>query len=329
MIRSIVRLAFVLLLSVALSGALVTTAEAKPSAKAKPFPDTIDLPVGFLPEGITIGPGGIAYFGSRATGDIYAANLRTGAGSIITGDEDEDQGLPAVGLKIDIHRRLFVAGGPSGTGRVIDVRTGELLEIYTFTPATEPNFINDVVLTRDFAWFTNSLSAELYGVPLGPGGALGDPADVVTLELEGEWNQVSNVNNANGIAQTPDRKALLVVNTARGLLYRVDPVTGVATQVDLGGALLTAGDGLLVVGTTLYVVQNRLNQVAVIKLDPAGTSGALVDTLTSPAPPGSNTGFDVPTTVARFGNSLYLPNARFTTPQLPTTEFWVTRIDRH
>jgi hypothetical protein len=61
--------------------------------------------------------------------------------------------------------------------------------------------------------------------------------------------------------------------------------------------------------------------VAVIKLSPDGTSGVLVDTLTSPD-------FDVPTTVARFGNSLYLPNARFTTPQLPTTEFWVTRIDR-
>ena len=72
------------------------------------------------------------------------------------------------------------------------------------------------------------------------------------------------------------------------------------------------------VGTTLYVVQNLLNQVAVIKLDPDGTSGVLVDTLTGPAS-GENTGFDVPTTVARFGNSLYLPNARFTTPQVPTT----------
>ena len=99
--------------------------------------------------------------------------------------------------------------------------------------------------------------------------------------------------------------------------------------MDLGGTLLTSGDGLLVIGTTLYVVRNVLNQVAVIKLDPAGTSGVLVDTLTRPAFPGEpNTGFDVPTTVASFGNSLYLPNARFTSPQEPTTEFWVTRIDR-
>jgi sugar lactone lactonase YvrE len=327
MIRSILRLAFVMLLSVALSGALVTTAQGKPSPdkvkpspeKVKPFPDRIELPDGFLPEGITIGPGGIAYFGSRASGDIYAVNLRTGEGSLID-DDDEDEGLPAVGLKIDNKRRLFVAGGDSGTGRVLDARTGELLEIYTFT--NQPSFINDVVLTRDYAWFTDSRSPQLFGVPLGPGGKLGDQAACETLPLIGDWEQVPDVNNANGIAVTPDQKALLVVQSATGFLFRVDPLTGVATRVDLGETLLTNGDGLLVVGTTLYVVQNRLNQVAVIKLDPDGTSGVLVDTLTSPA-------FDVPTTVAAFGNSLYLPNARFTSPQEPTTEFWVTRINRH
>jgi sugar lactone lactonase YvrE len=327
MIRSILRLAFVMLLSVALSGALVTTAQGKPSPdkvkpspeKVKPFPDRIELPDGFLPEGITIGPGGIAYFGSRASGDIYAVNLRTGEGSLID-DDDEDEGLPAVGLKIDNKRRLFVAGGDTGTGRVLDARTGELLEIYTFT--NQPSFINDVVLTRDYAWFTDSRSPQLFGVPLGPGGKLGDQAVFETLPLIGDWEQVPDVNNANGIAVTPDQKALLVVQSATGFLFRVDPLTGVATRVDLGETLLTNGDGLLVVGTTLYVVQNRLNQVAVIKLDPDGTSGVLVDTLTSPA-------FDVPTTVAAFGNSLYLPNARFTSPQEPTTEFWVTRINRH
>jgi sugar lactone lactonase YvrE len=313
MIRSIVRLISVALLSVALIGSLVSTAQ------AKPFPDQFDLPDGFLPEGIAIGPGGTAYFGSRANGDIYVASLRTGEGSVLSNDDPRSAGLPAVGLKIDNRGRIFIAGGPSGTGRVIDARTGDLLAIYSFTGAT--SFINDVVITRDYAWFTDSRSPQLFGVPLGPGGELGDPADVVTLELSGEWMQIPDVNNANGIAVTPDQKALLVVQSATGFVFRVDPLTGVATRVDLGETLLTNGDGLLVLGTTLYVVQNRQNRVAVIKLSPDGTSGVLVDTLTSPD-------FDVPTTVARFGNSLYLPNARFTTPQLPTTEFWVTRIDR-
>ena len=64
-IRSILRLVFVALLSVALSGSLVSAAD------AKPFPDRIELPDGFQPEGITIGPGNTADFGSLANGEIY------------------------------------------------------------------------------------------------------------------------------------------------------------------------------------------------------------------------------------------------------------------
>jgi hypothetical protein len=91
--------------------------------------------------------------------------------------------------------------------------------------------------------------------------------------------------------------------------------------VDLGGVVLTNGDGLLVVGRTLYVVQNFSNTVAVIRLNATGTSGKLVDQLT-------DSDFQVPTTIARFGNGLYLPNARFDTPPTPDTEYSVVRIDR-
>ena len=68
-------------------------------------------------------------------------------------------------------------------------------------------------------------------------------------------------------------------------------------------------------------MQNQLNTVAVVRLDPAGTSGELVDQLTSPE-------FQVPTTVARYADSLFLPNARFGTPPTPDTTYQVTRIDR-
>jgi sugar lactone lactonase YvrE len=307
-VRSILRLIAVAVLGVALSVPLAG------AAQAQPFPDQLDLPPGFQPEGITIGAGATAYLGSLADGDISAVDLRTGELTPVS----EGPGSPSVGLKIDNQGRLFVAGGPSGTGRVIDVETGDIILEYTF--ASGQTFINDVVLTRDFAWFTDSMQAQLYGVPLGPGGSPGDPADVVTLPLAGDWMQAEGFN-ANGIAETPDRKALLVVQSNTGFLFRVDPETGVATRVDLGDTLVTGGDGLLVRGNTLYVVQGQLNQVSVISLDADGTSGVLVDTLTS-------TEFDVPTTVAAFGNSLYLPNARFGTPPEPDTAYWVTRIDR-
>ena len=85
--------------------------------------------------------------------------------------------------------------------------------------------------------------------------------------------------------------------------------------------MLTAGDGLLVSGRTLLVVQNRLNQVAVVHLNREGTEGEIVGTLTDPR-------FDVPTTVAAFGNRLYLPNARFTTPPTPTTPYNAVAIPK-
>ena len=68
-----------------------------------------------------------------------------------------------------------------------------------------------------------------------------------------------------------------MVKSATGQLFRVNPRTGAATEVDLGGYALTNGDGLLVQGRTLYVVQNRLNQVAVIELNRRGTAATLVE----------------------------------------------------
>ena len=118
--------------------------------------DVISLPDGFQPEGIAIGNGPTAYVGSLADGDVYVVDLRTGA-EITT---LQGPGTPSVGLKVDQRGRLFIAGGPTGEARVVDASTGALLEDYQLT--TGPAFINDVVLTRDGAWFTNSSAAELY-----------------------------------------------------------------------------------------------------------------------------------------------------------------------
>lgn len=306
-------------LSAAALGALLAVSGAHAALAAPQAPpgqraDVIALPDGFQPEGIAIGPGGTGYVGSLVDGDVYVFDVRTGE-QITT---LQGPGTPSVGMKIDNQGRLFIAGGPNGDGRVVDASTGEILQTYHF--ADDPTFVNDVIVTRDAAWFTDSSQAQLYKVPLGPGGALPDPGDVEVVPLTGDWVQMPGFN-ANGIAETPNHQALLVIQSATGTLFRVDPATGVATAVDLDGASLASGDGLLVVGRTLYVVQNVLNTVAVVRLDAAGTSGELVDQVTDPD-------FQVPTTVAKFGSSLYLPNARFDTPPTPDTEYSVVRIDR-
>jgi sugar lactone lactonase YvrE len=276
------------------------------------FPTTFSLPDGFQPEGIAIGPGPVAYFGSRFDGSIYAASLASGRGRILS----TGPGTPSLGLKTDADR-IFVSGGSGGDGRVIDRRSGEVLASYQF--ATGASFVNDVVLTGDAAWFTDSTNPVLYRLPL-RGGHLPTADEVGRLPLTGDIEFGEGINT-NGLVRTPDGKALLVVHSSAGMLFRVDPTTGMTTAVDLGGEVLTNGDGLLLRGHTLYAVQNRLNTVAVLCLNARGTRARVVDRLTDER-------FDVPTTVAAYGDRLYLPNARFTTPPEPTTPYSVVAI-RH
>ena len=277
------------------------------------FPAVLALPNGFRPEGIAIN-GKTAYFGSLADGDIYAVNLRTGTGKVIS----QGPGTPSVGLKIDERDRLFVAGGPAGNARVVDVRTGAILKGYQFT--TGASFINDVALIGKTAWFTDSANPVLYGVPLGKHGSLPDASAVIRLPLTGDYVHQPGFN-LNGITASPDGMAILAVQSSTGLLFGIDPRTGVTKQVDLGGYALTNGDGLLTVGRTLYVVQNRLKKVAVFTLNHRGTAGILKKTLTNPD-------FDVPTTVAKSGKWLYLPNARFGTAATPDTTYTAVRVKR-
>jgi sugar lactone lactonase YvrE len=285
------------------------------SAQTVKFPARIELPAGFQPEGIAIARG-TAYFGSRVDGDIYAADLETGTGSVIS----QGPGTASLGMKVDPFGRLFVAGGGGGNGRVIDTSSGTVLASYTFT-TTAPTFVNDVILSSDAAWFTDSQKPVFYKVPLGPDGKLPAQADVQTIAYSGDYQHVAGVNNANGIALTPDGRALIIVQSSTGFLFRVDPRTGATKRIDIGDAVMTNGDGLLLIGTTLYLVQNRLNKVAVLSLNASGTTGHLVREITSPD-------FDVPTTAAAFGPRLYLPNARFTTTPTPTTPYWATAVLR-
>ncbi|MBU6532982.1 SMP-30/gluconolactonase/LRE family protein [Streptomyces mayonensis] len=286
-------------------------AEAAP-ARGGTWPTQFPLPDGWLPEGITIGARPYAYLGSRANGAVYRTDLRTGEGRVL---HEGGTGLAAIGLKLDRDGLLYVAGGGGGTARIVDARTGRLLHTHQLTGATD-HFVNDVFFLGDRAWFTDSRDAVLYGVPRGRRGA------VRALPLTGDWEQTPDVNNANGIVSTPDGHDLIVVRSTPGELYRVDRRTGRATRIRLVGAAdVVNGDGLVRVGRTLYVVQNRLNLVSVWHLDARAGTATLRRTITDPR-------FDVPATAARFGDRLYLVNARFTSPQTPETTFTAVAVDR-
>ena len=287
------------------------------AAPLKAFPDVIPLPNGFQPEGIAVGTGHTFYVGSIPTGAVYRGDLRTGEGDVLV---PAQPGRAAIGLKYDERTGLlFVAGGPTGYAYVYNGETGENVAEIQLT--TAQSFINDVVITRDAAYFTNSQQPILYRVPLENNGDLPATPMVQEIPLTGDYVFTPNAFNANGIAATPNGETLIIVNSVDGVLYNVDPATGEATRIDLGGASVPNGDGILLQGKTLYVVQNRLNQIAVVELNSDFTQGTIVDTIT-------DSDFRVPTTIARFGNSLYAVNARFGTPPTPDTEYEVVRVSR-
>jgi sugar lactone lactonase YvrE len=312
----------VTLVTLVLSLAVLTT---MPAAARPVFPEVIQLPTGMAPEGIAGGTGTEVFAGSLLTGRIYKGDLRTGAGRYLQGPEAFDPTRSAVGMAHDQRSdALFVAGGIFGQAYVYDADTGDTLTVLQLT-TSQPTFVNDVILTPGTAYFTDSFQPVMYRVPLTAAGLPTGTVDVVPLTGDFVSTGVPGEVNANGIEVTSDGSTLLVVNMATGLLYTVDPATGYATQVDLGGDSMLFGDGILRIGRTLYVVQNFLNTLSVWELSPDLSSASRIDTITSPE-------FKIPTTAARHGNSIYVVNGRFDIvyPGEPADgiDFQIVRIDR-
>jgi sugar lactone lactonase YvrE len=285
-----------------------------PAALAKgSFPETIPLPNGFQPEGIAIGNGATFYVGSIPTGAVYAGNLRTGTGRILV---QGATGRAATGLEYD-HGRLWVSGASTGKAFVYDATSGALIRELQLATGSGATFINDVVVTNTAAYFTDSNRAVVYQVALSKNGS---PGTVTTVPLTGDFQLVSGFN-LNGIDATPNGKTLLAVQSATGKLFTIDPGSGATKAVDLGGAVLTNGDGIMLHGTTLYVVQNRDNKIAVVSLSSDFARGTVTRTITDPD-------LDVPTTIDRFGRRLYAVNARFGTATGADATYDVVQVRR-
>jgi streptogramin lyase len=304
-------------LALALSAAVAVPAVAhqgKGKSKNK-RPDVIAIPVpGFQPEGITTSKRHTFFVGSRATGAIYKGSLRTGEGAeLVPGGA----GKAATGLKVDRFGRLFVSGAGSKAIRVYDSRTGEEIRSYV----VDSGFINDNVVTKQGVYFTDSQKQQLYFIPFGEKGALGE---LKTIPITGDLVYTPNEFNANGIEKAKGGKTLILVNSFTGELFTADPATGVTRRIAVSGGdeELKNGDGILLKGRKLYVVENRddaagpgVGVISVVRLSRDLTTGTITRTITDPD-------FDVPTTIARSGGRNYVVNGQFnsTTPTTDTYE---------
>jgi hypothetical protein len=272
-----------------------------PVSASQSFPTSLPLPDGFYPEAIAVGRGHDFYVGSLLDGAVYKGDLRTGQGGVFV------SGVPSrlvAGLSFDGRSGLlWGVGSDAGAGRafVFDGRSGDQVAEIEIPGV----FLNDIVVTREAAYITDSLADVFWSIPLDRRGRPAGPAQAIPLS--GDFAFVTEGDlpiNLNGIAATRNGRHLVAVHSTLGLLYRIDPNTGTATQIDLGGDAVPSGDDIVLHGKTAYVVQNFLNQVAVVSLDPDLSAGQVTRFITSDL-------FRVPTGAARFGSSLYLVNARF------------------
>jgi hypothetical protein len=276
--------------------ALILPTAVPASAGESPGGSVIKLYGATSAEGIAAGRGTTFYAGELESGDIFKGDIREPKATRFI---DAPAGRQAVGMKFDAGTNLlFVAGGQTGKAFVYNTETKESVGEFTLAPG----FINDVTLTRDGAWFTNSARGELYRLQVSREGEL---EDLETVPLLGPAAELPGAFNLNGITSVQGGRVLIVAHSAKQALFTVDPDTGESALIDTGA--LPNVDGIIARGKTVWVVQNFLNQVSRVKLNHDLSSGEVRDVITSDS-------FQVPTTAALFGNTLAVVNAKFDEP---------------
>jgi len=303
----------VALLPVAVSGG------AAQARRVSPAPATVALPVGFRPEGIASGPGTTYYAGSMANGSIVTGDLVSGSQSVLL---PASPGRAIRGLYYDHRSGLLWAAGNVGADQYVwAIYTSDGTVLYSET-VVGGVFHNDVVVTEDRVFFTDSGRDWLVVVPLDasalPDGSAG------TRALSGAWpTSPAGTTNANGIRELADG-SLILNNTRVGGLWQVDPDTGHTVQIPIrGGKPVTGGDGLVLDGNYLYDVRaTGQNEVAVFLMQQTASGWRASWRGISTAPT-----LDVPSTATIAGGWLWAVNARFgTVPDPLTASYWISRL---
>lgn len=268
-----------------------------------------------FPEGVASRDGSPNFYvGSTTDGTIFRGTLGQQATEVLLAPAAERPS--AIGMKVDEAGRLYVAGGASGKIFVYDTAAKTLIRAYD-TPAVAAGgtFINDVALTPEGAYFTDSNRPVLFRVARTASG-VGELTS--WLDFTGTALKYQPGFNLNGIAATPDGKYLIVVQSNTGKLFRVTVADKTVSEINLGGGTVTNGDGILLSGQTLYVVRNQNVLIVPVTLSADFSSGTLGTAFTDAT-------LRYPTTIALNAGRLLVVNSQFDkrgpglTPELPFT----------
>ena len=292
------------------------------AAEDGPFPKKIFTQPGSPPEGFTIGKGTTAYQGSL-DGSIFKSDLRTGKGGVLVGVVEPwtETTCRLLGMRVDPRTNyLFGAGCYRGNAFVYDADNGALIAEYQLD-SSGSSVINDLAITNDAVYFTDFNQPFLYRLPLSRNGGLPAADAATAIPLTGDFG----VGVANGIVATPDGKTLIVNDSFRSKIFRVDPATGIANEIVVEPALDGFLDGMILQGKTLYIVTpydfvpDPVDRIQVLQLSDDLLSAKRVKTIT-------NADFDGVASGAIFGDSLYVNNARYFDFPEPTTTYWFTKV---
>ena len=296
------------------------------TAGDKPFPKKVPVLNGTSPEGFAIGRGTTAYNGSP-DGSIYKVDLRSGQGEVLVPVQDPYDCF-LLGMRVDRRtNNLFVAGCYRGNAFIFDTDSGGVMMEYQLD-SSGGSLINDLAITKDAVYFTDSFQAFFYRLPLSNNGEFpldAGAATAIPLTGDFELGDLSECCAGNGIVATPNGKTLIIGHSNAAQLYRVDPATGHADAITVEPALSGFLDGIVMKGHMLYILTPGFSpgtdMIQVVELDKDMLKGKLMETITGPDLDGVASG-------AFHGNSLYVNNARYFLdfPPAADDEYWITKL---
>lgn len=253
-----------------------------------------------FPEGIAVNKAnGDLFVGSTDDGAVYRGNAGEPGEFSLFLEPGQDGREAVTGMKVDEQGRLLIAGRDTGRVFAYDAESGELIEAFE-VPSDGDSLLNDLTLTADAAYLTDSFRPVIYRLAR-DAETVGAPEP--WLDLEGTPLAYADGFNLNGISASDDGRYLLTVQSNSGALWRIDTESAEIAEVDLGGETLATGDGALLDGRSLYVVRNSPGVVARIELSDDYLSGEVVEEIEDPS-------FDYPTTLAEHDGRLFVVNSQ-------------------
>jgi hypothetical protein len=221
----------------------------------------LPLPSGVRPGGVAA-CGGTLFATSLTDGLILAVDLRTGLGRTLLAGV---RGRALYGLRVDARTGLLlVTGTQGGSGIVlaVDHRSGVVVRRWDVPDARR---LEDLVVTPDAVWVTDSGADRLLRIGRRRNGRLG-PEPPSWLVLGVPWPGVGR--RAHGIRALPDGRLLLHHSTAGGL-WTVSPADGEVRPVPVtGGPRVIAGDRMEAAGDRLWIPGGTSRDgVAELRLD--------------------------------------------------------------